>query len=187
MSGKHANREIEIKLRLPDLRTARRLLRNAGFKVARPRVFEFNVVFDTTRASLRKRGALLRLRQAGRECTLTYKGPSSRSKYKSRQEIEVRIPDGKSFEHILLNLGYHPVFRYEKYRTEHRADGAGLVTLDETPIGLFLELEGPPAWIDRTARRLEFSETLYITDSYGELYAKFRRGRRRRPDAMVFR
>ena len=42
--------------------------------------------------------------------------------------------------------------------------------LDETPIGNFLEIEGRPKWIDRTARVLGFSAGDYITTSYGSLY-----------------
>jgi hypothetical protein len=34
--------------------------------------------------------------------------------------------------------------------------------LDETPAGVFLELEGPSRWIDRTARRLGFAESDYL-------------------------
>ena len=72
---------------------------------------------------------------------------------------------------ILERLGFAPVFRYDKYRTEFRSGrGPGIATLDETPIGVFVELEGSPAWIDRTARRLGFSEKHYITMSYGQLY-----------------
>jgi adenylate cyclase class 2 len=46
--------------------------------------------------------------------------------------------------------------------------------LDETPIGEFLELEGEPGWIDRTARELGFSEADYITDTYGALFEAYR-------------
>jgi len=48
--------------------------------------------------------------------------------------------------------------------------------LDETPLGVFLELEGPARWIDRTARALGFSESDYITDSYAELHRRSRGG-----------
>ena len=43
--------------------------------------------------------------------------------------------------------------------------------LDETPIGPFLELEGPARWIDRMAKRLGFTEKDYVTASYGALWA----------------
>ena len=55
---------------------------------------------------------------------------------------------------ILRALGLHPVFRYEKFRTTYALPGVrGLkIELDETPVGIYLELEGPIARIDRGAR-----------------------------------
>ena len=49
----HGTQETEIKLAVKDARSARRLLRTAGFVVSRPRVFEANTVFDTPELSLR--------------------------------------------------------------------------------------------------------------------------------------
>ncbi len=56
------------------------------------------------------------------------------------------------------------------------AAASGVAMLDETPAGVFLELEGPPRWIDRTARRLGFGEADYITASYAELHRSGGRG-----------
>ncbi|MGH9660150.1 MAG: class IV adenylate cyclase, partial [Bryobacteraceae bacterium] len=82
-------------------------------------------------------------------------------------------------------LGYRPVFRYEKRRAVYNGRG-GLICVDETPIGNFLELEGPPAWIDRTARRLGFRDGDYITASYGELYLDWCRTAGVEPSDMTF-
>jgi adenylate cyclase class 2 len=88
---------------------------------------------------------------------------------------------------ITERLGFQRAFRYQKYRTEYRLPGSsGLATLDETPIGVYLELEGKPAWIDRTARKLGFQESDYITDSYAGLYLEWCRKHRVRPADMVF-
>jgi adenylate cyclase class 2 len=170
-----SGRETEIKLALPDVKTGRALLRNAGFRVTRRRVFERNDVFDTPECVLRKSGALLRVREAGRAATLTYKGPAAVSRYKSREEVETRVPDAATIAAIFERLGFRAIFRYEKYRTEYgHPDGGGVATLDETPIGVFMELEGTPRWIDRTARQLGFAECDYITASYGRLFLEWR-------------
>jgi len=88
---------------------------------------------------------------------------------------------------ILGRLGFRPSFRYQKYRTEMKqSSGPGTATLDETPIGTYIELEGSPSWIDRTARRLGYSEDRYITASYGRLYLEWCKRRRRKPAGMVF-
>jgi adenylate cyclase class 2 len=163
--------ETEIKLAVKDARSARYLLRKAGFVVSQPRVFEANTVFDLPELSLRTSSSLLRIRQAGKVATITYKGAPDAGKYKSREELETKIENASAMTAIMERLGYHPVFRYEKYRTEyHQPRRSGVATLDETPVGVFLELEGTPHWIDRTARVLGFQESDYLTASYARIY-----------------
>lgn len=153
----------------------RRRLRAAGFRVSKRRVFEANTLFDTARGALRRRGSLLRVREVGRLGILTYKGAEVAGKYKDREELEVEVSDPRTLGEMLARLDFVPAFRYEKYRTEYRRPSgeAGLATLDETPIGVYLELEGAPSWIDRNARRLGFAESDYSTASYYGLYADY--------------
>ena len=183
---RHGNREIEIKLRVPGVAAARRLLLSAGFRVSKPRVFESNTILDTPELRLRNAGCLVRIREVKGAATLTYKGPGSSGKHKIREELETDAGDALILAAIFEKLDLRPAFRYEKYRTEFRRDSGGEATLDETPIGVFLELEGSPNWIDRTARRLGFAEQDYITDSYGALYVQWCAQLHRRPANMVF-
>lgn len=179
--------EVEIKLRLSSVEEGKRLLRSAGFRVSKRRLFESNVVFDTPASELRAASQLLRLRQSGNAHILTFKGAPTPGKLKTREEIETSLGDGEALKEILTRLGFRIVFRYEKYRTEfRRPEEAGLATLDETPIGVFLELEGTPAWIDRAARALGFSERDYLTDTYGGLYLDWCAKRGIKSDRMVF-
>jgi len=183
----HGPNETEIKLAVPDARAGRRLLRAAGFTVSRRRVFESNVIFDTPRLAMRRAGTLLRLRQAGRLSTVTYKGRPAAARYKTREELELEVADPAVMHAIWERLGFRPSFRYEKYRTEFRQSrGAGMATLDETPVGTYLELEGPPRWIDRTARQMGFGEPDYITSSYARLYLDWCREQGVKPSDMVF-
>lgn len=180
-------REIEIKLPLGSAVEGRRLLRSAGFRLAHRRVFEANTLYDTPRYMLRRACSLLRIRETGRQTILTFKGPAAVGRYKSREEIEVTCSDARTLATVLTRLEFTPTFRYEKYRTEYRrTNEAGLATLDETPVGTFLELEGPPAWIDRNARRMGFGTYDYITDSYYGLYVIYCRRHRLRPTHMTF-
>jgi adenylate cyclase, class 2 len=180
--------EIEIKLRLPDkLEKIRRALRDQGFRVSKSRTHESNVLFDTPQRVLRSHGKLIRVRRVGVHTLLTYKGPAQPGRFKKRREIEMRFPDAYALEQIFNEIGYHPIFRYEKFRTEYaKAPSTGKVLLDETPIGNFLEIEGSPRWIDGTARVLGFSTADYITRSYGYLYLAHCRERRTRPKDMLF-
>ena len=180
--------EIEIKLRLPEkLAKTRHQLHELGFEIKKHRMLESNVLFDNSKRALRRHGKLVRLRKMGPHNVLTYKGPSQPGKYKKRQEIEIELSDATALNEILMHVGYHPVFRYEKFRTEYGRDGEeGKVLLDETPIGNFLEIEGSPRWIDLTARLLGFEHSDYITRSYGYLYLAYCRERRTRPKNMLF-
>jgi adenylate cyclase class 2 len=180
--------EIEIKLRLPDkLGKIRQALHDLGFRIAKHRALESNVLFDNSKRALRRHGKLIRVRKMGPTSLLTYKGPSQPGKYKKRQEIEIDLPDATGLDEILTHIGYHPVFRYEKFRTEYsRPSNTGKVLLDETPIGNYLEIEGSPRWIDQTARLLGFAHADYITRSYGYLYLAYCRERRTRPKDMLF-
>jgi adenylate cyclase class 2 len=182
-----ANREIEIKLRVPNAPAARRLLRQAGFRVVRRRVLETNVLFDNAARDLRARRCLIRIRRAGARTSLTYKGAPEPGRHKSREELEAPLARPETFEAILGRLGFEPVFRYEKYRTEfRRGSEAGIVTLDQTPIGVFLELEGCPDWIDRLAGDLGFAERHFILASYATLYLDYCRERGLTPQHMLF-
>jgi adenylate cyclase, class 2 len=178
--------ETEIKLAVPSAPVARRLLAQAQFHISKRRAFESNIVLDTPERWLQNSGSLLRIRQASQHVTVTYKGPARPSKHKSREELEVEAGDAATLQRIFARLGFRPAFRYEKYRSEYRGQGSGIVTLDETPIGVYLELEGPPRWIDRTAQRLGFAESDYITASYGRLYLEWCQNHHRKPGHMVF-
>jgi adenylate cyclase, class 2 len=166
-----APEEREIKLKVGDLRAVLQRLQGIGFHEARPRVHERNSVFDTREQALREQEKLLRVRQVDSAVVVTYKGPGKRGCHKVREEVEFHVDDAAGFERVLEELGFHRSFRYEKYRTEYEAEGgSGVVTVDETPIGNFVELEGPEEWIDQTAKELGYSENDYITGSYGRLF-----------------
>jgi adenylate cyclase class 2 len=181
----HKGREVEIKLRVSGAAEARRMLRAAGFHVSRRRVFEKNTVFDTSSQTLRKSARLLRVRETGKIAKLTYKGPPDDGKHKSREELELDVSDARTIGAIFDRLAYHPAFLYEKYRTEFRFS-SGVAMLDETPIGVYLELEGSPTWIDRTAQRLGYAEQDYITASYARLYMEWCEARGVEPGNMLF-
>ncbi len=167
-------REVEIKFVLGDMRAMERRLRRSGFRRQTPRTHEMNTLYDLPGAELRGRGELLRLRQYGKGWKLTHKSRGQAGRHKSREEHETAVADGPQTEAILHALGFAPSFRYEKFRREW-TDGTGHVVLDETPIGNYGEIEGPPRWIDRTARALGIAPAQYITDSYAQLFTQWKR------------
>jgi len=191
-------RETEIKLRVPDLVA---LIRKLGRLRARchGRVLERNVLYDTPDSDLRSRGRLLRVRlETPAPSTLTPGGlprvvitsksparDSGRSRYKEKLERELVVRSARGWPAKLRSLGFRPEFLYEKLRTTFRLPGLHL-DLDETPVGVFLEIEGRPEAIDRVARAIGFSPRDYIRATYWDLYAAECRRRGRIPRNMLF-
>jgi len=137
---------------------------------------------------------------------LTFKGPvkghlAKRStsdrrfggNHKVREEIELEIGDAKALAAILERLGMQESFHYEKFRTTFRMPEQArwarglLIEMDETPIGNFVELEGPARAIDRAAKILGFSKNDYVLTNYLRLHAEECMRRGEKVGDMVFR
>jgi adenylate cyclase, class 2 len=193
--------EIEIKLEVHDPTAVKRRLRQLGFRVVKARHFESNALFDFQGSHLRKSRCLLRLRAQGKgpvpsgtgPGVVTFKGaPIRAGRYKVRPEIETEVADGDRIRQIFAHLGLRESFRYEKYRTilaPAVPAGSQLkaeLVYDETPIGDYIELEGPKRWIDRVAKQLGYDRRDYISRSYAALYLSRCHERRIKPGNMVF-
>jgi adenylate cyclase class 2 len=180
------HKEVEIKFRVDHVRALTRRLRASTLRMIAPRTHEMNTLYDLPSRALRHRGELLRLRKYGAEWILTHKAKGSIGRHKTRVETETAIADGTKLEAILLALGYRPTFRYEKFRAEW-SDGRGKVVVDETPIGNFGEIEGPPRWIDQTARQLGIEPAQYLTANYTGLFFEWKRRNRSPAREMTFK
>ena len=117
---------------------------------------------------------------------------ASNRRHKVREEVEVVLPDAAPMQKIFEGLGLRGWFHYEKYRTTYQlparlkwAKGL-LIEFDETPIGTFVELEGPPEAIDRAAHELGYSPKDYVTKNYLVLYLERCRQRGEQPSNMLF-
>jgi adenylate cyclase class 2 len=179
-------REIEIKFRVKDLQELGRALRAAKFRLVTPRTHEMNTLYDLPGGVLRARKQLLRLRKYGSTWTLTHKSGGMSGRHSSRMELETGVADGKKMDAILRGLGYAPSFRYEKFRAEW-TDRKGQVVVDETPIGNFCEIEGPPRWIDATAKRLGVKAEDYITKNYATLFSDWKQETESAAEEMTFK
>lgn len=177
--------EVEIKFRVGDLRALNRELRAAGFRLVTRRTHEMNILYDLPGEKLRKRKELLRIRKYGSAWTVTHKSRTTRGRHSSRTELETKVEDGEQLDAILRALGYAPTFRYEKFRAEW-TDGKGQIVVDETPIGTFCEIEGPPRWIDATARKLGVNAADYITRNYATLFLEWKRESKSKTEEMTF-
>jgi adenylate cyclase class 2 len=181
--------ETEIKFRVDDLVNLTQRLQAAGFTLRTPRSFESNVLYDTPDRQMRARTEILRIRSYAGRWTVTHKRlPDDRpgeDKHKHRIETETEVSDGDALATVFLSIGLVAAFRYEKWRTEWQ-DGEGHCVVDETPIGNYAELEGSPAWIDRTAALLGVHASQYSTLSYGRLFEIWRQDHNSSAEHLTF-
>lgn len=183
--------EIEVKLKL-----GLHALEQAGIRMTlhTPRHFEDNWLLDTTTHQLGAKRSVLRVRSANGKGLLTYKekagtdAPSSQ--FKVRIELETEIADAAEALTIFDRIGFHRVFRYQKYRAVYEAtlpSGNHLhVMADETPLGDFLELEGAEEAIAEAVNLLGLTPADYILESYIALQLRHCQQQGRPLEDMVF-
>jgi adenylate cyclase, class 2 len=165
--------ETEIKLRFESGDAARRAIDTLGAAPHTARRLQDDALLDDEAGTLYGRRCALRVRRDGDNGYVTFKGPVIPGPMKSREEIETTIGDGERLLRVFRELGFTPRFRYQKFREERRLGGL-IVAIDETPIGVFVELEGPEAEIAAAADRLGFAPGDYIRASYRTLFLEYR-------------
>jgi len=165
-----SRKEVEIKLPFGSSEEAIRRLQQLGAVLTHPREFEDNLVYDLPSGELRASGRILRLRRAGQEAKVTFKSKVFReTRHKVRLEHETSVGSAHETEQIFQGLGLGVTYRYQKYRSVYELASVE-VSVDETPIGCFVELEGEPDAIDRLAERLGFKVEDYIQATYRDLH-----------------
>jgi adenylate cyclase class 2 len=177
--------EQEVKLAYPDVESARTAILAAGGQLVVPRRLLDDLLFDTADGALRRGGSALRLRADGPAWRLTWKGPVRPGSVKAREELETAVEDGAVMLALLQALGYRQLFRGQKYREEY-ALGAAVVTVDDTPAGVYVEIEGSPEEIDRVTTLLGRTPADYRLESYPTLWRRFCEARGTTERDMIF-
>ena len=165
--------EREIKLEFPSVEEARAAVLATGATPLLGRRLQEDSLLDTADEELRRRRCVLRVRVENGKSRLTFKGPVQPSAMKLREEVETVVGDGEVVLRVLQELGLHVWFRYEKYREEFAHEDV-IVAIDETPVGIFVEIEGGEHGIAAMTDALGRSPNDYITDSYRGLFLQRR-------------
>lgn len=165
--------EREIKLRFTSAEEAREAVLAAGCTPLLGRRLQEDALLDTDDEQLRRRRCVLRVRVENGKSRVTFKGPVQPSSMKVREEYETLLGDGEVLLKIFEELGLHAWFRYEKYREEFAHEDV-IVAIDETPVGVFVEIEGSEQGIHAMATALGRSQADYIVDSYRSLFLRHR-------------
>lgn len=181
--------ETEVKFRVDDRVALEARLAALGAAAGEAEE-EDNLLLDDASRSLMSRGMALRVRTVGGRGLLTLKGPKEvRDGVKTRLELETEVSDPMRLVEALALLGYSRSFRYEKRRTTwcFADPSRPIVVVDETPLGLFAEVEGDEAAVRALAAELGVPPSGFIPESYVGLYLAARAADPSLPSDMVFR
>ena len=185
--------ETEVKICIADFPKFRLQVDALGGAMLSGRHFEDNYIFDFEDARIRQGLCLVRVRSSGAKCFLTFKGPPKReSLFKTREELETEVGNATIAKEILERLGMKVLFRYQKFREEYRVMSRGqtgetvCLSLDETPIGNYAELEGSEQGIRELAGYMGISESSFLRASYYSLYLENCRELKKPPGDMIF-
>src|SRR5262245_47006021 len=165
--------EREIKLRFPSVEEARQAILGMGATPLLGRRLQEDSLLDTEDEQLRRSRCVLRIRVENGKSRITFKGPVQPSAMKLREEQETVVGDGEVLLRVFEELGLHVWFRYEKYREEFALEDV-IAAIDETPVGVFVEIEGSERGIADMATALGRAEPDYILDSYRALFLQHR-------------
>jgi adenylate cyclase class 2 len=163
--------EREVKLSFDTADAAREAILAAGATPLHGRRLQEDALLDDAANALRERGCALRIRMENGKSRITFKGPIQGSEMKLRDEFETLVGDGVLLLRIFEELGYRVWFRYEKYREEFAHEDV-IVAVDETPVGVFVEIEGSESGITTMAAAMGRTPADYILDSYRGLFLK---------------
>lgn len=177
--------EREVKLRFDSVEQAREAIEAAGATPLLGRRLQEDALLDDEDETLRRRGCALRIRSENGKSRITFKGPIQASGMKLREEFETLVGDGALLLRVFEELGYHVWFRYEKYREEYAHEDV-IVAIDETPVGVYVEIEGGEQGITAMAERLGRGAGDYVLDSYRGLFLQLRESHGITGSDMVF-
>lgn len=165
--------EREVKLRFDSVEQAREAVIATGATPLHGRRLQEDSLLDTEDEQLRRRRCVLRVRIENGKSRLTFKGPVQPSAMKVREEVETVVGDGEILLRVFEEIGLHVWFRYEKYREEYAHEDV-IVAIDETPVGVFVEIEGGESGIAAMAAALGRTPDDYVVDSYRALFLQHR-------------
>jgi adenylate cyclase class 2 len=147
----------------------------------------------TTKSKAATARYLLTFKSPPEQLAIGPAAPPQDRRHKVREELETVLTDAAALQKIFEGLGLRGWFRYEKYRTAYKLPARHswakdlLIDYDETPIGTFIELEGPHAAIDQAARLLGFHPRDFITKNYLVLYLDDCKRQNLTPSHMLFK
>jgi len=161
-------REVELKSVIDDVAVRRRRIESAGAQL----MFDGRLEdrrYDSSDRRLSNADHVLRLRAYsdahGARATLDWKGPTREEHgYKVRDELSAHTSDPADLAAILDRLGYTVIGEIDRHVTQYALDGA-VVRFELYPrMDSLVEVEGPPAAIERAIEALGMPRDGFTSD-----------------------
>lgn len=141
-------------------------------------------LYDRPTHPLQSARCTLRIRRDGPRGLLTFKGPPLQGAVKIREEIQTEVSSVAALEAIVSALGFSPFFRAQKWREEYELHAAN-VALDDTPMGVFVEIEAEAAIIATVTMAMGRHPADWLLESYQRLFTAWATARGLPASAML--
>ena len=170
-------REVELKSVVDDVDACRRRLEGAGARLT----FEGRLEdrrYDDADGRLGDADQMLRVRSFGGadggRATLEWKGPTRyEDGYKVREEISVEAADASSVHTLLERLGYAVAVEIDRDVAQYVLDRATIRFERYPHMDVLVEVEGPPASIERAIEALGIPRERFTADRLATFMARF--------------
>lgn len=165
--------EKEIKLRIEDPVSLSADLKRKGARFI-GKAFQRTVRFDDQNASLALRGIALRVRSGLCDVVTVKRKLDDAGGVSQREEYEAEVEDIEIFRRMFIALGFDRERIMEKYRMDFEFNGT-LVSVDEMPFGMFVEIEGEEDKISETVNLLGLYGKERILGSYWDVFEEYKK------------
>ena len=145
--------EREIKLRYARRRTAREAILAAGATPFHGRRLQEDALLDTDDEQLRRRRCILRVRTENGKSRLTFKGPVQPAIMKVREEVETWSVTARCCCASSTSSDCTSGSGTRSFARSSRSEDV-IIAIDETPVGVFVEIEGGEEGITQMAAAL---------------------------------
>ncbi|MDD2473020.1 MULTISPECIES: class IV adenylate cyclase [unclassified Methanoculleus] len=133
--------EVEAKFAVPDISRVRDRLSLQGVRMA-GRQQERDVYYNAPHRDFGETDEALRVRYDDTGVTVTYKGPKVLvGSAKAREEFNLAVASGETFETILSRLGFRHAATVLKVREFYEMDDVTVTLDDVASLGTFIEIE----------------------------------------------
>lgn len=165
--------EKEIKLRIEDPVVLAIDLKKKGACFI-GKAFQRTIRFDDRNASLASRGIALRVRSGLCNVVTVKRKLEDAGGVSQREEYEAKAEDIEIFRNMFITLGFDCERIMEKYRMDFEFNST-LVSIDEMPFGMFVEIEGEEDKISETVNLLGLYGRERILGSYWDVFEEYKK------------